>query len=409
MKHVKKILSVALVAGLCLSTVACGSSNQEEENSTADLTSEADFSSEVEEIEAAADNDSSEEDVSADDVLIGVEFFDWSMDLGVDIKNMIDYASEALGCTPMYSENNFDSEQCITNVENLFAAGCEAVIVCNSNDEQMLKIVQVAEKYDGKVFQFFRTLNDDEISETIWNSPAYGGQVYEDEYQVGYTIGMQMVDAGVKNVGLINFTVGDITAETRQSGFVEAFDENDVNIVAETWEVSTGEVATQVTENYLASYPELDGIAVVGGSGEALYAVQNALEANGKTDDVMVSTVDFYSNMTDDLESGALGAIAGGHWCDPFFAYMLAYNYCTGGLTDDDLPVAVTNNMIVITSLEDSKNFDEWFSGDVPPFNTEEIRELAKVYNDAFVVDDIINAASNLSIDDVIARHSNSD
>lgn len=338
-------------------------------------------------------------------VLIGVEFFDWSMDLGKDIKNMIDYASEALGCTPMYGENKFDSEQCITDVENLFAAGCKAVIVCNTNEAQMLKLVQVAEKYNGKIFQFFRTLSDGDLKEQIMSSKAYGGQVHEDEYNTGYLVGKQMVSDGCKNVGLINFTVGDTTAEARQAGYVAAFKEANVNIVAETWEVTTGEVATQVTENYLASYPEIDGIAVVGGSGEALYAVQNTLAAQGKTADVKVSTIDFYGNMSADLESGALEAIAGGHWCDPFFAYMLAYNYCTGGISDSDLPVEVLNNMMYITSVEDSKNFDEWFCGDMPPYDADEIRSMTKAFNPDFTLADIQTTATALSIADVMERH----
>ena len=228
----KRFLMFLLTGLLLLSMCACASSG---ENATEGTKTDKAIS----ETAAPSVENETESNAESEEILIGVEFFDWSIDLGKDIKSMIEYASEAIGATPMYAENKFDSEKCITDVENLFAAGCKAVIVCNTNDAQMVKIVQVAEKYDGKVFQFFRTLNDEEIRDQIWNSTAYGGQVHEDEYDVGYHVAKQMIDAGVTNVGLINFTVGDITAETRQAGFVAAFEEAGTNIVAETWEVTT--------------------------------------------------------------------------------------------------------------------------------------------------------------------------
>lgn len=339
-------------------------------------------------------------------IKIGAEFFDWTMPLGVDIKEMLDYASDAVGCDIQYVSNNWDAENAITNVENLFASGCQAVIVCNSTDTQLLKMVEIAEKYEGKIFQFFRTINDENVKEEIMSSPGYGGQVHEDEYTVCYNLGKLMADEGCKNIGITNFTVGDITAEARQRGFEDAFKETGVNVVASTWEVTTGEKASEVTENYLAAYPEMDGIAVAGGSGEAFYAIQNTLDRYGKTKDVLLSTVDFYDEQTEDLKNGRLGMIAGGHWCDPFFSFMLAYNYLTDGFSEEELPLEVDNNMIYLTSYEDSQLFDEWFKGEEPPFNTEEIKNMSKKYNPDFKFEDIYNAAKNLSLDDVIKRHS---
>lgn len=339
------------------------------------------------------------------EVKIGAEFFDWTMPLGVDIKEMLDYASDAVGCEIQYVSNNWDAEKAITDVENLFASGCQAVIVCNSTDTQLLKMVEIAEKYDGKIFQFFRTISDETVKEEIMSSKGYGGQVHEDEYTVCYTLGKMMAEKGCKNVGITNFTVGDITAEARQKGFEDAFKETGVKVVASTWEVTTGETASEVTENYLAAYPELDGIAVAGGSGEAFYAIQNTLDRYGKTKDVLLSTVDFYDEQTEDLKNGRLGMIAGGHWCDPFFSFMLAYNYLTGAFEDSKLPLEVNNNMIYLTSYEDSQLFDQWFKGDEPPFNTEEIKNLSKKYNPDFVFDDLYNAAKDLSLENVIERH----
>ena len=45
------------------------------------------------------------------EVKIGAEFFDWTMPLGVDIKEMLDYASDAVGCEIQYVSNNWDAEK----------------------------------------------------------------------------------------------------------------------------------------------------------------------------------------------------------------------------------------------------------------------------------------------------------
>lgn len=344
------------------------------------------------------------EQVEDERITIGVAFFDFSMPLGVDIMRMIDYAAAALDVDVLYAENNFDPEQIITDVENLFAAGANAVIFCNSAEGQVPRAVSIAENYDGKVFQFFRTLHDPEIRDAMFVAPGYGGQVFEDEFEVGYILGMAMAQSGVTNVGLINFNSGDPTAIQRQAGYEAAFAETGVNILAETWDIFTGEEAAMVTENYIAAFPELDGIVLVGGSTEALRGIQSTLQRHDKTGDIALSTTDFYDEMYEDLESGSLQFIAGGHWNSPFFAFMLAYNWASGAFTEDELPAVVANNMMFINSIDDARAFNEYFMGEVPPFNTEEIRQLSINHNPDFVLEDLIEAAANLSIEDVERR-----
>ena len=199
--------------------------------------------------DAGPQKDTAGDSTDKEGIKIGAEFFDWTMPLGVDIKEMLDYAAKAVGCEIQYVSNDWDAEKAITDVENLFSSGCQAVIVCNSTDTQLLKMVEIAEKYDGKIFQFFRTVNDEAVKDEILSSQGYGGQVHEDEYAVCYTLGKMMAEKGCKNVGITNFTVGDITAEARQKGYEDAFKEENVKVVASTWEVTTGETASEVTEN----------------------------------------------------------------------------------------------------------------------------------------------------------------
>ncbi len=342
---------------------------------------------------------------SGERIKIGVEFFDYAMPLGVDVKRMIDHAAAALDCDVEYAANDFDTEKVITNVENLFASGCQAVIMCNTAEGQIPPAMQVAEQYGGKVFQYFRTLADEEIKNAAWASAGYGGQVHEDEAQVGYNLGVSMADKGCKNVGIINYTRSDLTAQTRQSGYEKAFEEKGVNIVAETWDISTGEDAASTTEQYLAAYPEMDGLVVVGGSAESLFGAQTALENHGKIGEIVVSFTDFYEEMDADLASGKLSQIAGGHWCDPFYSFMLAYNYAAGAFGEGELPAEILTDMIYVTTPEEGAEFNKWFLGDEYPYYAEEIQQLSITYNPDFTLDDLKEAASKISIEDVKQRH----
>lgn len=390
------LLSVLLAAG---SLTGCG--NQ----SNAGTVSAEDVSEKVQEAVSEDTPVTAAEQASVERIKIGVDFFNYTMPIGADLKRMITAAAEALDCDVEFTANDFDAETSITNVENLFASGCDSVIFCNSADGQIPKALKIAEQYDGKIFQFFRTISDEDIKKAAFASPYYGGQVHEDEYDVGYNMGKIMSEKGCKNVGLINFNHGDLTAETRQKGYEAALKELGVNIVASTWEITTSETGSQTAENYLAAYPEMDGIALVGGSGEALYGVQSALKSHKKTEDIVLVTTDFYEKMGSDIADGTLTAISGGHWCDPFFSFMLAYNDAAGAFKNGEVPAEIQMDMIYVTSAQEGTDFNKWFV-ESNPYNEKEIKELSIVYNENMNFDMLNKAAQSLTLQDVVDRHS---
>ena len=339
-----------------------------------------------------------------DKIKIGIDFFSWTIPLALDMKVMLDSAQETLGCEIVYTENNFETEKLISNVENLFASGCQVVNICNSGDSQVQQAVKIAEQYDGKIFQFYRTLSDQDVIDYVMDSPHYGGQLHEDESLVGYNLGLILAEKGATNVGLINYTRGDLTAELRQGGYETAFAEKGINVVAETWEITTSESATKTVEDYLAAYPEMDAVVLVGGGTEAVYGITSTLESKGKRGDVLFTTTDFYDGQTEDLQTGALSAISGGHWCDPFFTFMMAYNTAAGAFTNNELPLEIELDMIYLTSYEDAAEFQKWFY-DSLPYTPDEIKEMSFVHNPDFTLEKFIATAQSLSLQDVQNRH----
>lgn len=378
-KGIKKVLSLVIVVVLALGMFGCSSSD--------------------------SSSDSEENSSEVSDVKIGVAIWSTTDALGSMCYEMVSAAAEALSCEVQFETNGFDTDETISNVENLIASGCNAIIVCNSSDSIMPNIVSLCDEAGVYCAQFFRTIDDEDIKEVVEASEYYLGCTHEDEYSTGYNLGKALAENGCTEVALISWNHGDTTAEARYSGYIDAFEEYGVNLLAEQWEITTAEDATSTAENFINSYPELEAIVVTGGSGEPLQGALTAVENMDKVGEVAVVSTDFLEDMDSYFENGELLAMSGGHFCDPLFSFLLCYNVIEGGYSLDDMPVEIVDNMIFVSSLEDVENYQEWFEGDVLPYTEEEIQNLACTFNEDTTLDDLIAAAESLSLEDVMSRH----
>ena len=340
-----------------------------------------------------------------DRIKIGVAIWAYTDALGKDVYDFLNYTAQALDCDVEFAANGFDTEETVANIENLIASGCDAIIVCNSSDGIMPKLIKTCDENGVYLAQFFRVINDEGVAQMAGESEYFLGCTHEDEESTGYNLGLKLAEKGVKNAGLISWNHGDATAEARYVGYTRAFEENGINLLAEQWEINTAEDAAKTTENFIAAYPEMEAIVVTGGSGEPLAGTINAIENLGKVGDIHVVSTDFLPTLREDIESGKISAMSGGHWADPFFSFMLAYNTVAGGYSDAEKPTEITMDMVYVASVEDVDNYNKWFLGDVPPYTAEEIQALSVTHNAAATLADLKAAAKALSLEDVMTRH----
>ena len=122
--------------------------------------------------------------VSADeDITIGVSIWSSPDVLGSQCKKVIDKAADALGVNVMYDQGHV-SEQVTASVEQLCAAGCDGIIICNSADSEMTSAIQTCDANEVYLMQFFRIISEEnspEVYQTACNSQYYLGAVHEDE------------------------------------------------------------------------------------------------------------------------------------------------------------------------------------------------------------------------------------
>ena len=328
--------------------------------------------------------------VSADDdITIGVSIWSSTDVLGSQCKKVIDKAADALGVNVMYVDQGHVSEQVTASVEQLCAAGCDGIIICNSADSEE---------------------NSPEVYQTACNSQYYLGAVHEDEVTNGYTLVNLLLENGDRNIGLEAWTVGDATFQQRWTGYKKAIEEwNEANpddqatMTEPVYANTSSEEGAAAALSLYNSNPDMDALIVAGGGGDPLVGSIGALANEGLTGKIDVVSTDFLDDLAEQLESGGMFAESGGHFCDPLFAFLTTYNAVKGNYVKEagTFGYEILFPYLYVSSSEDYANYEQYFV-DADPYTDEEIVEMA-----GYSFDDLNKAATSLSIDDVISRHSN--
>jgi ribose transport system substrate-binding protein len=335
--------------------------------------------------------------------LFGVSIWGDSGPLAKNVISNLRFAAGVLGSDIEVVVDGFKPENQVSNIENLIARGCDAVMICNCTDAVVPKIVKLCEESGVPVALYFRKINDPEIRAYAESAKYFIGNCHEDEIAVGYSLGKVMVEKGSKNAVLINYNKGDTTAEARAEGYRAVFNEFGVNLLGEQWDILTAEKAANAAESFMAAFPELDAIAVGGGGGEPLIGTIRAVKNHGRLGKVNITASDFGPDIAQSLERQEVAAMSGGHWTDPFFTFMLLYNFVDGHPLS---PTAETITMepIYLSSVEEAMDYQKWCL-DNPPYDEEEIKNMTVRYNKNFNLADLREIAASYSLEDVMQRH----
>lgn len=390
----KKMIALLTSMTLVLSTILMGCGSQKNTGETKEQQTEETSS------ETAQTSDKLPEKFK-----IGVVIWSTTDDLGGASARLLNYASDIIGCEMVYNTNISSPESQITATENLIAAGCNAIAICNYSDDILPKITSLCEENEVYFTLIWRSISDPEVKEIVEASPYYLGNTCESEEETGYMMGESFHNMGCENIAVITMEKGDATADARDAGFDRACDEFGMNRISEVRNNTlTAEETTKAVENFLASFPELDGIFVTGGSNTILEGVIQALALHNKTGEVKVACIDFISDLDKYIEEGAIDAISGGHFVDPLFSYMLMVNKLTGTPLSDNCE-QIDLNFINLQSPDDARNYYKYCEGDSYPYNEEEIRSMVKYFNPDMTIDKLKEIAAAYSIDDVVSRH----
>lgn len=393
-KIFKKIVSAVLcttMAGALL--VGCGSSGGSSDAGSSAASSETGTKTET-------DNSK---------IKIGVSIWSSTDVLGSQCKLILDAAADALGVEVQYVDQGHVSEKVTASVEQLCAAGCQGIIICNSSDTEMTSAIKTCNDNQVYLSQFFRIISEKDnpdIYKVATDSPYYIGAVHENEVENGEQLVQILLDKGDRNIGLIGWEQGDATWLGRWEGYkngVENWNKehpDDQAVLSEPqYAGTTSDGGSKAADALMSADADLDALIPAGGGGDPLQGAIAAVERAKKVDDIDIVSTDFLADLGERLENGSMAGESGGHYCDPLFSFMMVYNAIKGNYTgfegtfnDVEFPY------LYVSSAEDYADYEKYFV-DQLPYTSDELVEISEQS-----LDDLKATAQSLSIEDAAAR-----
>lgn len=400
----KKITATMLAATMVVGMSACGSNAGTTNTSSSDSSSSSGTTAEAGgETTAAVDNS---------DIKIGVSIWSSTDVLGSQCKLILDAAAEALGVQVQYVDQGHVSEKVTASVEQLVAAGCQGIIICNSSDTEMTSAIKTCN--DNKVYlaQFFRIISEEnsaDIYQAAKDSPYYIGAVHEDEPANGEALVNILLEKGDRNIGLIGWEQGDATWLGRWEGYQAGVDKwneshpDDQAALSEPqYAGTTSEGGSKAAEALMAADPNLDALIPAGGGGDPLQGAIAAVERAGKTQDIDIVSTDFLPDLGDRLANGSMAGESGGHYCDPLIAFMMVYNAVKGNYSGFEGKFEdVAFPYLYVSSSDDYASYEKYFV-DQLPYTSDELVEMSQLD-----MDGLKEAAKKVSIEDAASRAGN--
>jgi len=349
--------------------------------------------------------------VSAQDKInIGVSIWSSTDTLGSEVKRMLDAAAEALGDVNLtYVDQGHISEKVTDSVEQLALAGMDGIVICNSASAEMTAAINTADEYGVYLAQFFRAINPEANPNEYAlaeSSKYYVGTVHESEVDNG----KQLAEKGARKIGLMGWEAGDATFLGRWEGYkagVEAWNaehpDDQVVLLDPQYGGTTSDTGRATAEAIINANPDIDAFIAAGGGGDTLIGGLAAIDGLGLTGTIQVASTDFLPDLDIQLANGAMSVESGGHYADPFFAFMMVYNTIKGKYeTSDSGFYEIVFPYMFVASSEDYAKYAEYFTGEALPYTADEIRAMAD-----YSFEELNETCENLSVEDVVARHSN--
>ena len=391
----RKLISTLLCATMVGSLLAgCGGASSAESAAPAAESGAAEAAA-----EAPADGD----------IKIGVSIWSSTDVLGSQCKLILDEAAKALGVQVQYVDQGHVSEKVTASVEQLCAAGCQGIIICNSSDTEMASAIKTCNDNGVYLAQFFRVINQEtsaDIYKSATDSAYYIGAVHENEPENGEKLVQILLDKGDRNIGLIGWEQGDATWLGRWEGYkagVERWNaehpDDPATLSEPQYAGTSSEGGSKAAEALMSADPNLDALIPAGGGGDPLQGAIAAVERAKKTQDIDIVSTDFLPDLGERLENGSMAGESGGHYCDPLFAFMAVYNAIKGNYTNiagtfEDIPFPY----LYVASPEDYADYEKYFV-DQLPYTDDELVEMASLDMEGLKA-----KAASLSIEDAASR-----
>ena len=359
-KFMNKLVSISLTSLMVVSLVACGGQSTTTPSEGGTATTES--------------TENTQSNAPAEKTVIGgigsslVSSFEAALINSNEIAKTygIEFVSSELA--------GYDDQAFLTMYENMIDQGANALIVYTFSESALKLVADLCVERNVNFFIANRQITDPALKDYVYGLPNFLGTCFCDETQIAYDLVKEMAeDYGVKNLAVIGLQQGDINGDYRDTGINKACEDFGVNLLTETRGVTTVEDVTNAVEGMIASYPEMDGIFIVGGAVTpgALAGANQALANHGLEDKVSICLIDIENGMEQYMGEGkALKVCAGGNLSlDMILPMIWIANHAQGYHLDEE-PVVLNTRMQLLRSAQDVVDFGEYCENTKTPIYT---------------------------------------
>ncbi|NLU23268.1 MAG: sugar ABC transporter substrate-binding protein [Clostridiales bacterium] len=372
----KKFLALILAVVMAFSLMACGSKGNEAGGTN------------------SAESDSSKKlTIGFNNYLKGI----YSLDI---LEKNFNTACEALGVEPMVVNDEGKTENCVTNVDNMIAAGVDGIVFFGISDTLFPVIAQKCEAA-GVAYAFFDHMPSQDVFDSLKNNANFAGCAGTVDTNTGKNIGTYAGEQGLKKALIVSGLTTDVTHSARTNGFEEAFKAAGGEVLAEGYgEVTISEALTRAND-LLTAHPEADCIYAT--NGDVGTACMEALAKHPEVKAQLFVT-DLDPDVLTGLENGSVAAANGAHWVNIDYATALLVNFLNGNpIKEADgsaarliVPVMTLPSSYVklynAQWIENSPYSDEEIQSLVSPFNKSADLSAFQAMLDAYTIDNRLQA-----------------
>ena len=326
----------------------------------------------------------------------------------ISIYNNVEAAVESAGGELVSVNTDNTADDLINKVSELISRGVDGILLMPAADSMLPSVDAMCA--DAGVYwgTMFRTISDESIRDAIYESEWFAGGCHEDDEACAANIVKSMSEMGVTDLGVINIAKGDTSSDLRDKGLAEGAEEAGVNVLNTTYDISVTTDMTKTIESYIAAYPEMNGILVLGTYCEAaIPTIEKALVDHDKAGEVKVGRIDFESDLGTYLSEGTFHVSYGGQQqIDPLISAVILVNKVIGTPIVEDGPTIIETPYLELTDATEAEQFNEYFLGDEAVYTADEIKDtMIKFYNPDIDMDYMNELISTFSIADVVSRH----
>lgn len=285
----KKLLAGLMTAAMVTVMAACGSGA----NQTA---KEAVLQEEAEPQETAVSTENSET-TKDEEKTIGAVYWSLNNNFMVFLKENIEAQAEALGYETIAMDSGSNTETELNNVEDLISRGVDAVILVPMDSDASSNAVKRLNEANIPVITVDRSVNEGEVI-TCLATDNYAGGKKAGEFAVEKL-------NGEGKVVILRGTLGTDLETERYTGFVDAVEGTNIEIVAEQSADFDRTNAFNTIENIIQANPDID--LVYAENDEMCLGVAKAFESANRSDIMVIG----FDGAVETLEAIKDGKVTG--------------------------------------------------------------------------------------------------